>query len=79
MEKEERNNCAIAVFADLMKTMIITSFVFPKGVIAKRNVSSSLDSLEFICKGEVSRERIIDYCICKVYAISRFGQEYIRE
>lgn len=62
-----------------MKTMIAPSFSFPKGGIAGRTVSSCLDSLEAFSKGELSPERIIDFCICQVYAISGFNTDYLRK
>jgi hypothetical protein len=62
-----------------METTVFPSFSFPGGGVARKSVSSCLDSLEVLCKGEVSRERITDFCICQVYAIQRFDAEYLKK
>lgn len=79
MEKEKRNNLVIRIFTILMKRMIVESFSFPGGTIAKRTVSSCLDKLEERGQGQLSRERLLDYCICQVYTISNFGTDYLHK
>lgn len=79
MEKNERNNLTVRIFSTLMKATVFPAFSFPGGGVAKRSVSSCLDSLEVLCKGEVSRERLVDFCICQIYAIHGFGIEYLKK
>jgi hypothetical protein len=74
MEKKERIKYTIHVFSCLMRKTVFPEFVFPGGGIAGRCVSSCLDVLANPCD-----ERIIDYCICQVHAISRFSVDYLRK
>lgn len=73
MEKERQGKAIANVFTILMRTAVAPAFTFPKGGLAMRAVSSCLDALG----GEVSNERIVDFCICQVYAISRFEAVYL--
>lgn len=61
-----------------MKAALSPAFSFPGGSVAEKAVSSCLDLLEEAGKGAVSRERIIDFCICQVYAIQGFGDGYLK-
>ena len=79
MEKEEKNKFAVRVFTFLVKQTVSPFFVFPGGGIAMRSVDTCLDSLEKLYKSELSRERIIDFCICQVYTISKFDTYYFRK
>lgn len=63
-------------FTELMRRMIVPSFAFPGGGAARRTVNSCIAALE-ARYGALERERIADYCICQVYALSRFGKEYL--
>lgn len=76
MEKERKIRAITNIFSILMKTTVAPAFIFPKGGIATRAVSSCLEVLEEIYNGQVSNERIIDFCICQVHAISRFEKGY---
>lgn len=76
MEKERKIRAITGIFSILMKTAIAPAFAFPKGGIATRAVSSCLDVLEEIYQGQVSNERIVDFCICQVHALSRFTESY---
>ena len=75
MEKQSINKYVGQVFSFLMKT-VYPSFVFPRGGLAQKSVSSCMDTLH-VRYITLSRERIIDFCICQVYAISRFEESYI--
>ena len=77
MEKNESIRYSIRVFTFLMKKTLAPSFEFPGGGISLRSVSFCLDSLEAGCKSDLSEERMNDFCICQVYAISRFDAGYL--
>lgn len=66
------------VFSILMRTAVTAAFTFPKGGIATRAVSSCLGVLDGHCQRETSDERIVDFCVCQVYAISRFDAVYLK-
>ena len=66
----------IRVFTYLMRRMVAPSFVFPGGGAATRSVVACVATLEERY-GTLERERIVDFCICQVYALSRFGVEYL--
>lgn len=65
------------VFSILMRAAVAPVFTFPKGGVAMRAVRSCLEMLEDYY-GEISPERIVDFCTCQVHAISRFDQAYLR-
>lgn len=75
MEKEKRAKEMIKVFSYLMKRAVNPEFTFPGGDAALRNVASCIETLE--SSGQLSDERLVDFCICQVYAVSRFGKEYL--
>lgn len=75
MEKPEQIRCIVQVFTTLMK-QLSPRFSFPKGGVMLKTVSSCLNSLEDDYF-EVSRDRIVDYCVCQIYTISQFGKEYL--
>lgn len=79
METNESINYSMRVFTFLMKKTLAPSFEFPGGGIALRSVTSGLNLLEASCKSDLSAERLNDYCICQVYAISRFDEDYLRK
>lgn len=76
MERPELIKCTIRVFTVLMK-QLSPRFSFPKGGVATKTVSSCLDSLETEYTVGLSLERIVDYCVCQVYAASRFDKGYV--
>lgn len=75
METREWNECCRKVFVMLMRQTGWTGFTFPGGGLAERTVSSCQTALEQQC-GEVSRERLVDFCVCQAYALSGYGTEY---
>ena len=75
MERPEQIKSILRVFTVLMK-QLSPRFSFPKGGVATKAVSSCLDSLEATYSPGLSPERIVDYCVCQVYAASRFDGEY---
>ena len=62
------------VFSFLMK-LVYPSFVFPRGGIAQKSISDCLNALQKKHM-TLSRERIVDFCLCQAYAISRFERNY---
>ena len=67
------------VFTFLMKETLNPAFVFPGGGIAQKTISTCLDSLERQLSSELGTERITDYCICQVFVVSGFGNDYLRK
>lgn len=70
------NNCMVRAFTLLMRRAVAPSFTFPGGGTAMRSVGTCIKALQ-ARYGALERERIADYCICQVYALSRFGTEYL--
>lgn len=66
----------VTVFTELMQP-IIFGFKFPNGGAANKAVKNMAALLNSKC-GDVSRERIIDYCVCQVYFIHQQGDEYVK-
>lgn len=72
MERKEQIKSIILVFSTIMKRMVNPSFkiVNPQGGIAMRTINTCLDSLEKIFGDEISRERIVDFCVCQAYRVN---------
>lgn len=75
---ENGNKDIITVFSFLIQNSIMPTFTFPKGGIAIRVISSCLEMLGGVYSEEISDERVVDYCTCQVYTISRFDNSYLR-
>lgn len=73
METEKKTNEMIKVFTFLMKR-VYPRFNFPGGGAAQCAVTSCIASLE--SGGQLDEERVVDFCVCQVYALSRFGEDY---
>ena len=52
-----------------MQKTVFPAFVFPGGNLVRNRVFAAIESL---CE-----EKTVDYCICQVYAVHRFGQDYL--
>lgn len=61
----------------LMKQTGWADFNFPGGGLAEKAVKACFASLKKEY-GEVSRERLVDFCVCQGYAMSGYGEEYHR-
>lgn len=73
MENEKKTNEMTKVFTFLMKR-VYPGFAFPGGFAARRVVASCILCLE--SSGQPDAERMVDFCVCQVYALSNFGEEY---
>ena len=73
MENEKKIEETIKVFTFLMKR-VFPAFKFPGGGAALRTVATCIDSLG--SSGQPDRERMVDFCVCQVYALSQFGKDY---
>lgn len=73
MENEKKTKAMMKVFTFLMKR-VYPGFTFPGGVTAQRAVTSCIHSLG--SSGQPDVERVVDFCVCQVYALSGFGEDY---
>lgn len=73
MESEKKTNEMMKVFTFLMKR-VYPGFTFPGGETARRTVTSCVRSLE--SSGQPDVERMVNFCVCQVYALSNFGEDY---
>jgi hypothetical protein len=76
MEREESSRFVKHVFASLVRQTVSSGFRFPEGAAANRNVEACLRALEEK-NGSLGRIRMVDFCICQVFALSRFGAHYL--
>lgn len=67
----------MAVFTFLMRKAVDSGFRFPGGGVAQRTVASCMQRLDE-GTGKLSRERVVDFCICQAYAITFYDHEYLR-
>lgn len=75
MANREWNNKCRRVFTLLMHGTGWKDFSFPGGGMAERAVSGCLAALEQQY-GALSEERLVDFCVCQVYALSGYGPGY---
>ncbi len=73
---QEKNKLTCRLFTCLMRRTLLPGFIFPGGRMAMKNVDATLDYLTQHY-GEVGGERIVAYCVCQVYAISKFKPDYL--
>ena len=77
MERKETIKCAVRLFTLLMRQTADDTFRFPAGGVAATSMQRWFDSMTQVY-GVVSRERLVDFCICQVFAIYGFDGDYIR-
>ena len=77
MERNDKTRVTVSLFETLVRRLIDASFRFPGGESGRRAVAGCLDMLRSNSGGELSDERIADFCICQVHAISRFDGGYL--
>lgn len=73
MERDEWKNNSRRLFTRLVRTTLWADFVFPAGGSTGRVLDACFDAL-----APVSAERLADFCVCQVHAISGFGADYRR-
>ena len=75
MEKKEWIDGCRRLFTRLLRAAVWPDFQFPSGGKADRQLSACFDLL---CReaGSVSPERLSDFCICQVYALSGYAPSY---
>ena len=75
MEKKEWIDGCRRLFTRLLRAAVWPDFQFPSGGKADRQLSACFDLL---CReaGTVSPERLSDFCICQVYALSGYAPSY---
>ena len=69
MEKKEQIKNIILVFSTIMKSMINPSFKItnPEGGVTQQTIGKCLDLLEADFGDAISRERLVDFCVCQAY------------
>ena len=77
MERNDKTRVTVSLFETLVRRLIDASFRFPGGESGRRTVAACLELLRTRSGGELSDERIADFCICQVHAISRFDESYL--
>lgn len=71
MERDEWRNNSRRLFTRLVCMTLWKDFIFPAGGRAGRVLDACFDTL-----APVSAERLADFCICQVFAISGFTADY---
>lgn len=74
----EKSRWVEKIFTLLMCRGVDPKFRFPKGAIATRTVNAGLAVLDGGTDA-LSREKVVDFCVCQVYAISQFPNDYIKK
>lgn len=77
MERDDKTRVTVALFETLVRRCLDASFRFPGGESGRRAVAGCLEVLRANGGGELSDERIADFCVCQVHAISRFDAGYL--
>lgn len=73
MERDGWRNNSRRLFTLLVRTTLWKDFVFPAGGRTDRVLDACFDAL-----APVSAERLADFCVCQVHAISRYDTAYRR-
>lgn len=73
---KENSKSMSYLFTVLMRRSVFPGFAFPGGKIAEQRVDACLDYLT-LHYGTVGLERIVNFCVCQVYAISGFSPGYL--
>lgn len=76
METREKNRWAERVFTFLMREAIDPGFRFPGGGLAQKTIADCVEKLDE-GTGKLSREKVVDFCICQVYAITFYDKQYL--
>lgn len=78
MEKKEQIKNIILVFSTIMKSMINPSFKItnPEGGVNQQTIGKCLDLLEADFGDAISRERLVDFCVCQAYRVYNTDSRY---
>ncbi len=78
MEKKEQIKNIILVFSTIMKSMINPSFKItnPEGGVTQQTIGKCLDLLEADFGDAISRERLVDFCVCQAYRVYNTDSRY---
>jgi hypothetical protein len=71
-----KNRWVEQIFSFLMREMVEPSFRFPGGGIAARQISDCIEKLDD-GTGALSREKVVDFCVCQVHIAAFFGEGYL--
>jgi hypothetical protein len=77
MEKEEGNKYIKQVFSDLVRQTVSSSFKFPGGAVAERSLDACLSALKEKNRSFAGRDRMVDFCVCQVYVLSKYEENYL--
>lgn len=77
MGTEKTSRWAQRVFTFLMRKIVDAAFKFPGGAVAERTVAGCMRHLDAGAE-KLSREKVVDFCVCQVYAIAFYDKEYLR-
>lgn len=69
METAAMSKWALQLVQLLASRCIDPAFRFPAGAAAQHTVAACMEALEREFAG-VSRQRIVDFCVCQVYAMT---------
>ena len=75
MEKKEWIEGCKRIFTKLVRDTLWEDFKFPGGGMADRCIGNCYDAIKKVTIS-ISRERLVDFCICQVYAMREFGRIY---
>ncbi len=78
METAAMSKWALQLVQLLASRCIDPTFRFPAGAAAQHTVAACMDALEREFAG-VSRQRIVDFCVCQVYAMTFYKEGTLRQ
>lgn len=78
MEKKEQIKNIILVFSTIMKSMItpLSRSQIRKEGITQQTIGKCLDLLEADFGDAISRERLVDFCVCQAYRVYNTDSRY---
>lgn len=61
----------------MMREAVAPGFRFPGGGLAQKALADCIERLDE-GSGKLSREKVVDFCICQVYAVTFYDREYLK-
>lgn len=74
--KDVRINHTILVFTSIIKQVLDPSFKVSKGGESARILEKWIGAMDDEY-GKLSKERIVDYCVCQAYHVSKMSDNYL--